>query len=473
MTPLDPLAARYASREMAAIFSPQFKYSTWRRLWLALARAEKTLGLPITDAQIKELAAHVDQIDFAAAARLEKSLRHDVMAHIAVYGEACPQAKGVIHLGATSAYVTDNTDLIQIRAAFQLLKVRLAKFIQILASLAEKYADLPTLSYTHLQPAQPTTVGKRLCLWLQDFLIDLRELLSRETSIAFLGVKGATGTQASFLSLFGGDRAKVTALDELVAKEMGFKRILLITSQTYPRKEDQRFISMLTGLGCSAHKCATDLRILSYMQEVEEPFEERQIGSSAMPHKRNPIRSERICGLSRYLISLSENPAYNAATQWLERSLDDSANRRLVIPQVFMTADAIVNLLQNVFSGLTVYPQAIAAHLKKELPFLALEAILMQAVKKGGDRQQLHERLRQHSLAASARMKEGGEIDLLERLTKDSSLHLSQEELSSCMDAGQFIGCAPEQVRRFLQEEVSPLLATLGPLTPPQVSIEV
>lgn len=459
----DLLESRYASPEMAEIFSAQAKYSTWRRLWVALARAEKHLGLPITEEQIAEMAANVDKIDFEAVERIEKTLRHDVMAHIAAFGECCPKAKGIIHLGATSAYVTDNTDLLQMREGLRLLKNKLAFLIQTMAQMAEHFAELPTLSYTHLQPAQPTTVGKRIALWLQDFLFDLREILAKETNFSFLGVKGATGTQASFLSLFEGNHQKVETLEKLVASEMGFDRVWTISCQTYPRKEDQLIFNLLSGLASSAHKCATDLRLLCHMQEVDEPFSEKQVGSSAMPHKRNPMRCERICSLSRLLISFAENPAYTAATQWLERSLDDSANRRLVIPQAFMVADALLNLLQNVFSGLTFYPKAIAAHLERELPFLALESIMMEAVKKGGDRQKIHERLREHSLAASRRVKEEGKApDLLERIAEDKELGLAKIKL----DPKQFIGCAPEQVRTFLKEEVEPLLKKVGSIKP-------
>jgi adenylosuccinate lyase len=470
----DPLTTRYASREMRAIFSDKFKYESWRHLWVALAKAEKSLGLPITREQIEQMEERLSPIDFARVAVLEKISRHDVMAHIAAFGECAPLAAPIIHLGATSAFVTDNTDLLQIRAGLQLLKGKFVRLIETMQKLATQYADLPCLSYTHLQPAQPTTVGKRLCLWLQDFLTDVKDLLAFEEAFVFLGLKGATGTQASYLALFDGDEEKVHELEKRVSKEMGFDRVWTITCQTYPRKQDQRLLNLLASFGSSAHKCATDLRLLSHMQQLDEPFEEQQAGSSAMPHKRNPMRSERICALSRYLISLAENPAYTAATQWLERSLDDSANRRIVLSGSFLTADAILNLLQNVFSGLVFYPKVIAAALDKELPFLCLETLLMQGVKKGGDRQKLRAALSKHSLASSRKMKEeGGDPDLFERICADPSLNISQADIQASINLRKLVGSAPSQVRQFLREEVEPLLSKIGEVKVPVSPVEI
>ncbi len=426
---------------MSAIFSAQYKYSTWRRLWVALAKAEKKLGLPITNEQIQEMEAQVDTIDFALVDNYEKELHHDVMAHVHAFGDAAPRAKGIIHLGATSCFVTDNTDLLQMRAALSLLKSKCISLLKIMEKTAKEYADLPTLGYTHFQPAQPTTVGKRICLWLQDFVQDTRDLIEREENISFLGAKGATGTQSSSQQLFNGDAAKSEELDALIAQEMGFKRVFTICGQTYTRKQDQRILSVLEGLAATSHKCATDIRLLSHEGEMMEKRGEKQVGSSAMPHKKNPIYSERICGLARFLISICQNPAYTLATQWLERSLDDSANRRLVIPEAFLTADAILELATHLFSGLTIDTQTIEKNLNEQLLLLSLENILMHAVKKGGDRQEIHEKLRANPL-------KGKEVA--------GELGLTTEEIEACFKPQ--IGRAKEQVLQFLNAEVSPLI---------------
>jgi adenylosuccinate lyase len=450
-TYISPLATRYASKEMSALFSDQFKYATWRKLWTALAKAQKHLGLPITELQIKAMEHKIDAIDFEKAALYETQLHHDVMAHIHTFGDACPEARAIIHLGATSCFVTDNTELMQMREALKLLKKKITQTIKQLSEFAKKHADLPTLSFTHYQSAQPTTVGKRACLWIQDLLIDLSEIDHRLSTLRFLGAKGATGTQASFLSLFDGDSKKVDALEQLIAQEMHWDHLFLISGQTYPRKQDTLIFSALSCLAASCHKFATDIRLLSNMKEIEEPFGTHQVGSSAMPYKRNPMRCERICGLSRFLLSLSENPAYTAALQWLERTLDDSSNRRLAIPEVFLCADAILNLMIEVTSGLVVYPNMIARHLEEELPFMASEEILMSAVKKGKDRQHLHARLREHSLAASKKMKEdGAHSDLIERIAHDREFNLSRQELEAILDAKKLTGRAKEQTERFL-----------------------
>jgi len=470
----SPLASRYASREMSALFSPYFKHLTWRKLWIALAKSQKKLGLFITDSQIAALEKHLPTIDFAAAATHEKKLRHDVMAHIHTYADQCPEAGKILHLGATSCFVTDNTDLIQMREALHLLQKKLLLVLRQLAVFARKNKSLACLSYTHLQAAQPTTVGKRACLWLQDFLWDFHDLEEKLKHFPFLGLKGATGTQASFLALFNGDAAKVKKLELLVAEEMGFVALFPISGQTYTRKQDMRILSLLTGMAASAHKCATDLRLLAHLKEIDEPFDSHQIGSSAMPYKRNPMRSERICGLSRFLISLNENPTYTAATQWLERTLDDSANRRLAISEAFLTADAVLNLLINVTGDLIIYPQSIARHLREELPFLALENILMEMVKRGKDRQEIHERLRIHSQEAAKKMKEEGlPCDLLERISRDKHFGLSLAEIEKMTHAEHFIGRAPEQVEEFLCDQIDPLLKRYEKvdLSPPKIDL--
>jgi adenylosuccinate lyase len=452
----NPLISRYASPEMSALWSPQRKFSTWRRLWVALAEAEAELGLPITQEQIDQLKDHVDDIDFDAAARYEKKLRHDVMAHVHAYGDVCPDARPIIHLGATSCYVTDNTDLLLLREGLQMLRGRVAAVIDALATFAAEYRDIPCLGFTHLQPAQPTTVGKRACLWAHDFAMDLGEIAHRITSIKALGSKGTTGTQASFLELFHGDHAKVKKLEELVCRKMGFDTAYPVSGQTYSRKIDSFILGDLSGVAQSAHKMATDLRLLAHRKEVEEPFEKDQIGSSAMAYKRNPMRSERICSLARFVTSLESCAAQTASVQWLERTLDDSANRRLTLPQAFLAVDAILLVCRNVSSGLVVYPKVIAANLAAELPFMATENILMAAVEAGGDRQELHERIRQHSQAAAAVVKEhGGQNDLLKRLAAD--LAFSEVDLVAATDPVKFVGRAPQQVDEFLADVVKPI----------------
>ncbi len=455
----SPLSSRYASKEISFIFSPEYKYVTWRRLWIALAKAQKSLGLPVTQQQIHSLEAMLHHIDYAKAAEYERIYRHDVMAHIHAYGDACPDAKGIIHWGATSCYVTDNGDLIQMLEGLKILRSKIVYVIRQLATFAEKHAHLACLGFTHFQSAQPTTVGKRAALWIQDLLSDFEEMNALISNLHFLGAKGATGTQASFLLLFDNDSRKVKRLDTLIAEEMGFTHLFSVTGQTYSRKQDMRVLAALSGIAASAHKFATDLRLLAHLKEVEEPFQKEQIGSSAMPYKRNPIYCERISGIARFLLSLNENPAYTAATQWLERSLDDSSNRRLVIPQAFLCADAILNLLAHVASGPVVYPKVIAKHLQEELPFLATENILMEAVKKGKDRQMVHERLRIHTHAAARRVKEeGADSDLLSRIAQDPAIGLSEREIQKLFRPELFIGRAPEQTLEFLHEKITPLL---------------
>ncbi len=462
----SPLTSRYASCEMSYLFSSQHKYMTWRKLWVALAVAEKKLGLPISDAQIKGLRAYVEHINFDVAASHEKSCHHDVMAHILTYGDQCPEARGIIHLGATSCFVTDNTDLIQTHEALSLLRQKIVQVIRHLDAFIRKTLAIPTLGYTHLQPAQPTTVGRRACLWLQDFAIDLVDLEHLIDSLHFLGVKGATGSQASYLSLFQGDHEKVKKLEELVAHEMGFKKIFPISGQTYTRKQDIKILSFLTSFAASSHKFATDLRLLAHLREVEEPFSKTQVGSSAMPHKKNPIHSERICGLARFLISLNDNPLYTEATQWLERTLDDSANRRLYFPQAFLTADALLNLLCPITEGLTVHPVIIQRHLDEELPFLATEAILMEAVKQGKDRQEIHEKLRFHCLEAARQIREEGKCpDLYPIFAKEVGLPL--EKIKALSHADHFIGRSMEQAQEFLSTHIAPLLTQYASLPPP------
>jgi adenylosuccinate lyase len=452
----NPLISRYASREMATLWGDQRKFSTWRRLWVALAEAEAELGLPITSEQIAELRAHVDDVNFEAAESYERKLRHDVMAHVHAYGDQCPAARAIIHLGATSCYVTDNTDLLLMRESLQTLARRLAGVIVALADFANQHRDLPTLSFTHLQPAQPTTVGRRACLWAYDLALDLAEVEHRIATLKARSTKGTTGTQASFLELFDGDHEKVRRLEQLVARRMGFDSTYAITGQTYSRKVDAQVLDVLSGIAASAHKAATDLRILAHRKEIEEPFEKDQIGSSAMAYKRNPMRCERICSLARFAMNLTSNAAQTHATQWMERTLDDSANRRLVIPQAFLAVDAILILYQNVASGLVVYPQVIARHLREELPFMATENILMAAVAAGGDRQELHERIRQHSQAAAAVVKEqGGENDLLERLKNDPAFR--GVNVDAAVEPAILTGRSSKQVDEFLAEVVAPI----------------
>jgi adenylosuccinate lyase len=457
----NPLIARYSSAEMSSLWSPQRKFSTWRRLWVALAEAEAELGLNVSQEQIDELKQHVDDIDFAAAERHERRLRHDVMAHVHAYGDLCPKARPIIHLGATSCYVTDNTDLILLREAMELVRNRLVAVIDGLARFAQQYRALPCLAFTHFQPAQPTTVGKRACLWAYDFVLDLAELEFRLANLKALGSKGTTGTQASFLALVDDDHEKVRRLDDLICGKIGFSESFAVTGQTYPRKIDSQVLAVLSGIGQSAHKMATDLRLLAHRKELEEPFEKEQIGSSAMAYKRNPMRCERICSLARFVISLEGNAAATLAVQWLERTLDDSANRRLVLPQAFLATDAVLILCQNVTDGLVVYPRVIEKNLEAELPFMATENILMAAVAAGGDRQDLHERIRQHSLAAAAVVKnEGGPNDLMDRIAADPAF--AKVDLTCVLDPAQFVGRAPQQVDEFIAEQIEPMRSKYG-----------
>ncbi|MEK7479382.1 MAG: adenylosuccinate lyase [Patescibacteria group bacterium] len=454
-----PLTERYASPEMSFLFSNHFRYTTYRRLWVALAEAEQELGLPITDAQLDELRANVENVDYETIARKEREIRHDVMAHIHAYGVVAPSAKGIIHLGATSAYVGDNTDLIQMREGLRILRRGLLNVMDALTKFARRYRDVPTLGFTHFQAAQPTTVGKRACLWLQDFLLDFQDLEFRLANLPFRGVKGTTGTQASFVELFDGDETKVRRLDARVSEKMGFARSFTITGQTYTRKVDSQVANVLAGIAGSAHKFSNDLRLLQHLKEIEEPIEAEQVGSSAMPYKQNPMRSERIASLSRYVLTAAQNPYFTAATQWLERTLDDSANKRIVIPEMFLATDAIVILVLNVSRGLVIHEKVIERHLAEELPFMATENILMEAVKRGGDRQELHERIRVHSRAAGHQIKElGGRNDLLERIAGDSAFRLDLGELETMLDGSRYIGRAPSQVNEFLDEEVQPIL---------------
>ncbi|MEM7454743.1 MAG: adenylosuccinate lyase [Planctomycetota bacterium] len=453
----NPLISRYASTEMSRIWSPNRKFGTWRRLWLALAQAEKQLGLPIEQSQLDEMSSNLDDIDFAVARKFEKKLRHDVMAHVHTFGEQCPGAAPVIHLGATSCFVTDNTDLILLRDSLELVTQRLAVVIRQMASFATEHRELACLGFTHLQPAQPTTVGKRACLWNQDFVDDLNDLEHRRDNLKARGAKGTTGTQASFLKLFNGDHEKVSKLDELIATSLGFGGSYAVTGQTYPRKVDCQVLDALSGLAQSAHKMATDVRILANRKEMEEPFEKDQIGSSAMAYKRNPMRCERICSLARFVMSLQSSPANTLATQWMERTLDDSANRRLVLPQAFLAIDAILILLENVTRQMVVYPQVIAKNLGAELPFMATENVLMAAVAAGGDRQHLHEKIRVHSQdAASVVKNDGGENDLIDRLKADEEF--AGLDLESILDARSFVGRSPEQVDEFNESIVQPVI---------------
>ncbi len=459
----NPLIKRYASKPMAELWSEQRKHSTWRRLWVALAEAERELGIEISESQISDLKSATDDIDFALAAKYEKELRHDVMAHVHTYGDRCPSARGIIHLGATSCYVTDNTDLILMREALQLVQAKLVSVIDELAKFAAKYRDLPCLGFTHLQPAQPTTVGKRATLWCYDLVLDLAEVEHRLAALKCRGVKGTTGTQASFMTLFNGDHAKIEELDRRVSQKMGFESAYAVTGQTYSRKVDAQVLDVLSGIGQSAHKAGTDLRILQSRKELEEPFEKQQIGSSAMAYKRNPMRSERMCSLARFAMNLPANLAQTVATQWLERTLDDSANRRLVLPQAFLAIDAVLILYRNIVDGLVVYPKVIEKHLDEELPFMATEEILMAGVQAGGDRQELHERIRVHSQAAAQQVKEFGRPnDLLERLKTDSAF--ASVDLGNALDARRFVGRAPEQVDAFISDIVEPIRQRYGKL---------
>ncbi|XP_026065237.1 adenylosuccinate lyase-like [Carassius auratus] len=455
----SPLVSRYASKEMAYNFSDRNKFTTWRRLWLYLAKAEKELGLPITDAQVSEMESHLEDIDFVMAAEEESKLRHDVMAHVHTFAHCCPTAAPIIHLGATSCYVGDNTDLIMLRGGFDILLPKLARVIDRLAHFAEKYADLPTLGFTHYQPAQLTTVGKRACLWLQDLVMDMRNLERAREDLRFRGVKGTTGTQASFLQLFQGDHEKVEELDRKVTEMAGFKKSYLVTGQTYSRKVDIDTLCVLASLGATVHKICTDIRLLANLKEIEEPFEKEQIGSSAMPYKRNPMRAERCCSLARHLMVLVSDPLQTAAVQWLERTLDDSANRRISLPESFLTADIILSTLQNITEGLVVYPKVIERHIRHELPFMATENIIMAMVKAGGNRQDCHEKIRVLSQQAATVVKqEGGDNDLLNRIQADPYFTPILGQLDALLDPKTFVGRAPQQVTRFLSEEVRPVL---------------
>ncbi|MBR9991002.1 MAG: adenylosuccinate lyase [Gemmatimonadetes bacterium] len=448
---------------MSAIFSPAFKFGTWRKLWLALAEAEQALGLEIPDSAITAMRAQLDNIDLTRAAELEKRLRHDVMAHVHHFGEVAPDAKAFIHLGATSAYVTDNTELLQHRDALMLVRRRLLACVAALAVFAREHRSLPTLGFTHFQPAQPTTVGKRATLWIQDLLLDLEELDFRLDNIRFRGVRGTTGTEASFLELFNGDGSKVDELNRRIASAMGFDRLYAVTGQTYTRKTDYAYLASLAGIATSSSKFAHDIRLLQHLKEIEEPFEDEQIGSSAMAYKRNPMRTERISALARHVIVLTMDPAFTAATQWLERTLDDSANRRVAIPEAYLGIDAVLLLQHNVGAGLVVRSGVIRRHLDDELPFMATETILMHAVRRGGDRQDLHERIRRHSVAAAERVKDHGERnDLMERIIADSAFGMDRAEIESMLDPARFTGRAAEQVNNFLRNEVEPVLERMN-----------
>ncbi len=456
---VSPLSERYASKEMQYIFSPDKKFRTWRKLWIALAETEKELGLPITQEQIDELKSHQDDINYDVAKAREKEVRHDVMSHVYAYGCQCPKAKGIIHLGATSCYVGDNTDIIVMTEALKLVRRKLVNVLNELAAFADKYKNQPTLAFTHFQPAQPTTVGKRATLWMQEFCLDLEDLNHVISSMKLLGSKGTTGTQASFLELFDGDQEKIDRIDPMIAEKMGFSQCYPVSGQTYSRKVDTRVLNVLAGIAASAHKMSNDIRLLQHLKEVEEPFEKSQIGSSAMAYKRNPMRSERIASLSRYVIVDALNPAITSATQWFERTLDDSANKRLSVPEGFLAIDGILDLCLNVVDGLVVYPKVIEKRLMAELPFMATENIMMDAVKAGGDRQELHERIRELSMEAGRNVKvNGGDNNLLELIAADPAFGLSLEDLKKTMEPSRYVGRAPEQVDAFLTQVVNPIL---------------
>mgnify|MGYP002608629577 CR=1 FL=1 len=453
-----PLNSRYASEEMKYLFSSQYKFSTWRKLWIALAESEQELGLPITDEQLNEMRAHIDDIDFDKAAEYEKKFRHDVMAHVHTYGECCPKARGIIHLGATSCYVGDNTDVIIMREGLKILLSKLLEVLRSLSAFAEEYKGMPTLAYTHYQPAQPTTVGKRATLWANDILMDIEEVEKLMGELKLLGSKGTTGTQASFLELFDGDYSKVRQLDGLIAKKMGFESCVPVSGQTYTRKVDFKVLSVLSLIAQSAAKFSNDMRLLQHMKEMEEPFEKNQIGSSAMAYKRNPMRCERMAALARYLMIDSLNPAITAATQWFERTLDDSANKRVAMAEGFLAADAILNIMLNVTDGIVVYPKVVRSRLMAELPFMASENIMMQAVEKGGNRQELHERLRQHAIAAGKQVKEEGlPNDMVDRVAADPAFGLTKEEIVAGLVPENFVGRAPQQVEEFIANVLQPI----------------
>ena len=456
---VSPLSERYASKEMQYVFSPDKKFKTWRRLWIALAETEKELGLSITQEQIDELTAHAEDINYEVAKEREKVVRHDVMSHVYAYGQQCPKAKGIIHLGATSCYVGDNTDIIVMSEALEIVRKKLINVIAELAKFANNYKNQPTLAFTHFQPAQPTTVGKRATLWMQEFLMDLQDLEYVKSTLKLLGSKGTTGTQASFLELFDGDQEKIDQIDPMIAKKLGFEACYPVSGQTYSRKVDTRVLNVLAGIAASAHKFSNDIRLLQHLKEVEEPFEKTQIGSSAMAYKRNPMRSERIASLSRYVMIDALNPAITSATQWFERTLDDSANKRLSVPEGFLAIDGILDLCLNVVDGLVVYPKVIEKRLMSELPFMATENIMMDAVKAGGDRQELHERIRELSMEAGRNVKEKGlDNNLLDLIAADPAFGLNEEELKKTMDPAKYVGRAPLQVENFLKKVVDPVL---------------
>ncbi len=455
----SPLSARYAGKEMKYLFSPDMKFRTWRRLWTALAQAEMELGLPVTQEQVEELRAHQDDINYEVAEAREKEVRHDVMSHVYAYGQQCPKAAGIIHLGATSCYVGDNTDIIIMTEALKLIRDKLIGVLRVLSRFAGAYHSLPTLAFTHFQPAQPTTVGKRATLWIQDLLMDLEDVEYQLSKAKLLGSKGTTGTQASFLELFEGDHEKVKELDRKIAEKLGYKECFAVSGQTYSRKLDSQMLSILSGIAQSAAKFSNDIRLLQHLKEVEEPFEKGQIGSSAMAYKRNPMRTERMASLARYVMADALNPALTVAGQWFERTLDDSANKRLSVPEAFLAVDGILTLYANVADGLVVYPKVIEQRLRKELPFMATENIMMDAVKRGGNRQQLHEAIRVHSMAAGRVIKEeGGENDLLDRIAADPIFGVSLEELREILKPEKYVGRAPEQTMEFLREIVGPVL---------------
>ena len=471
---LSPFSTRYASREMQFIFSENNKFRTWRRLWIALAKAEKEQGLPITQEQIQELEAHREDINYQDAAAREKECRHDVMSHVYAYGLQCPGAKGIIHLGATSCFVGDNTDVILMREGLQLVRKKLVNVIAYLARFAREYKDMPCLAYTHLQPAQLTTVGKRATLWINEFVGDLEEVDHRLSTLALLGSKGTTGTQASFVELFEGDEGKIKAVEQSIARQMGFEKVVPVSGQTYSRKMDYYVCSTLAGIAQSASKFSNDMRILQNFKEMEEPFEKLQIGSSAMPYKRNPMRSERVTSLARYVIIDLLNPAFTAGTQWFERTLDDSANKRIAVAEAFLGVDSILNLLENICDGLVVYPKVIRQRVMNELPFMATENIMMSAVKKGGDRQVLHEKLRLHSIAAGRMVKEEGQAnDLIQRVCADPAFGLELHEVEALMKPEAFTGRAPRQVEEYLDEVVEPILAANGELLGDKAEVNV
>lgn len=453
----SPFCSRYASPEMLYVFSPDMKFSTWRRLWVSLAKAEKELGLPIAQEQIDEMEANIDNIDYEVARKREKEVRHDVMAHVYTFGKVAPKAAGIIHLGATSAYVGDNTDIIQMREGLKIVRKKLVAVIRRLSDFAQQYKDMPTLGFTHFQPAQLTTVGKRATLWINELLMDLDEIEFRIENLRMLGSKGTTGTQASFMELFDGDHEKIRKMEQMIADDFGFPGVVPVSGQTYSRKIDAQVAATLGGIAQSASKFATDMRLLQHLKELEEPFEAHQIGSSAMPYKRNPMRSERICSLARYVIVDTLNPAVTTATQWFERTLDDSANKRISVPEAFLGIDAILNIMINISEGIVVYPKVIEKRVMGELPFMATENIMMSAVKRGGNRQELHERIREHSMAAGKRVKEEGlDNDLIDRIAADPMFGLTKEEILAEMDPKEYVGRAPQQVEDFIANDVMP-----------------